>query len=483
MSLFYDNKNNRVYIKKDNLQAKTILGNTTVHNQNHNYKNAQYFSNKMNPIKLPSHNVQQHYQNNIKNNMMNGNQDNFKNNINNVGIDDINDLDDNKTNQGINLINNLIQKQEHDSNIIHDINNKNSNDLVEVNIQDIFNQYHKNNNNQEEKVNNISDNEINNMIEGPRGLPGLRGPVGPQGPPGNSNLDDELVEKIKKFFINKNINDIEQENQIKEINNTSNNKTTLLYGIKKTNISESNNKKISSSNFLKILKNNEVGNNIIFDSFYLSPNILEINEYSSFNYVHNKQVERFFNIYDDRDIQYFPIDYVPSGFPINLKNKLSRYNNLVITNFTWNIIQNINDSKYDETELLGICPNINELMHTNIDLTINFELHSQIPVQLINNRENIIPYRNKHVKVSNPSKTCLFKIKKIKVNKLNGFKDTTINIPIHNCPNMNNSLLCVRISLDDDAVHQLKGYDSNEKLTYGYLPFNQIIFSMDYYLQ
>ena len=39
----------------------------------------------------------------------------------------------------------------------------------------------------------------------------------------------------------------------------------------------------------------------------------------SFNYIHNKQIEKFFNIYDDRDIQYFPIDYVQSGFPINLK--------------------------------------------------------------------------------------------------------------------------------------------------------------------
>ena len=316
------------------------------------------------------------------------------------------------------------------------------------------------------------------MIEGPRGLPGLRGP---QGPPGKSDFDEDTIKKIKDFFSN----DVTKyKNNSSEINNVSPaNKNRLLYGIKKTNITESNDKKIASSSFLKILKNNEIGTNVLYDSFYLSPNILEINEYSNFNYIHNKKVEKFTNIFDNYDYQYFPIDYVPSGFPINFRNNLSKFNNLMITNFTWNIIQNINDIKYEETDILGICPNINEFFHKNINLSVNFELHSQIPLHLINNRENIIPYRNKYVKISNPSKTCLFKVKNIKINKLNGFKDEIIKIPLNNYQNLYSAILCVRISIDDDEVHQLKGYDINQKLTYGYIPFNQIIFGLDYYLQ
>ena len=89
---------------------------------------------------------------------------------------------------------------------------------------------------------------------------------------------------------------------------------------------------------------------------------------------------------------------------------------------SWNIIQNINDTKYEEANILGITPNINEMSYKNINLSVNFELHSQIPLHLLSNRENIIPYRNVNIKVGNPSKTCLFKIQNIKINKLNGFR-------------------------------------------------------------
>lgn len=398
MSLYYDNKKNRIYVRRNNV-------NNIQQQRINNGERQRYF-----------------------------NETNSRINLNN--------LDESKIDEGVNLIDNLVT------------NNNQQNDLVEININDFLDKFNKNN---------------NNVIEGPRGLPGLRGPEGPQGPPGVSNLDEDTVDELK--------------NMLKYYKNLRITNKTLLYGIKKTNITESNNNKFSSSTFFKMMKNNDIGNKVIFDTFYLSPNILEINEHSTFNFIHEKKVEKFINIFNKTDYQYFPIDYIPSGFPINIKNNNSRYNNLIINNLSWNIIQNINDSKYEETSILGIVPNIEEYLYKNINITLNFELHSQIPLQLLENKENIIPYRNNNVNVLNPSKTCLFEIKSVNINKLNGYLNENIVIPINNFYNLYNSLLCIRISLDDDEIYYLKGYNNNKKLTYGYIPFSQIILNFDYHLQ
>jgi len=433
MSLFYDNKQNRVYVRR----------------------------NQQNQPNQQSRNINRPNQRPMMN--QRNNQNNIFNNRNNMNIDD------SKVDEGVNIIDNLLNNGQNNS------NNYNS-DLVEMDVNEFMNQFNNQkqpqNNNQ---VNSQANNQQNNLnlLEGPRGMPGLRGPPGPPGPPGSSNLDESMIEELK--------------NMLKEYSDNSKrdkyNVKTLLYGIKKTNITELNDKKLSSSNNLKIMKNNEIGSKIIFDSFYLSPNILEINEYSSYNFIHEKKVEKFINIYDESDYQYFPIDYTPSGFPINIKNNKSKYNNLIITNVSWNIIQNINDTKYEEANILGITPNINEMAYKNINLSINFELHSQIPLHLLSNRENIIPYRNVNIKVANPSKTCLFKVQNIKINKLNGFRENNIVIPLNNFYNLFNSLLCVRVSLDEDDIYYLKGFDANEKLNYGHVPFSQFILNFDYYLQ
>lgn len=431
MSLFYDNKQNRVYVRR----------------------------NQQNQPNQQSRNINRPNQRPMMVNQRN-NQNNIFNNRNNMNIDD------SKVDEGVNIIDNLINNGQ---------NNSNS-DLVEMDMNEFMNQYNNQkqsqNNNQANSQANNQQNNLN-LLEGPRGMPGLRGPPGPPGPPGSSNLDESMIDDLK--------------NMLKEYSDNSKrdkyNVKTVLYGIKKTNITELNDKKLSSSNNLKIMKNNEIGSKVIFDSFYLSPNILEINEYSSYNFIHEKKVEKFINIYDENDYQYFPIDYTPSGFPINIKNSKSKYNNLIITNVSWNIIQNINDTKYEEANILGITPNINEMAYKNINLSVNFELHSQIPLHLLSNRENIIPYRNVNIKVANPSKTCLFKVQNIKINKLNGFRENNIVIPLNNFYNLFNSLLCVRVSLDEDDIYYLKGFDANEKLNYGHVPFSQFILNFDYYLQ
>ena len=436
MSLFYDNKQNRVYVRRNNQNQPNQQS------RNINRPNQRPMMNQRN------------------------NQTNIFNNRNNMNIDD------SKVEEGVNVIDNLINNGQNNS------NNSNTN-LVEMNVNELMNQFNnqrqnqqnnnQQNNNQQNNQQNNNQNSLN-LMEGPRGMPGLRGPPGPPGP---SNLDESMIDELK--------------NMLKEYSDNSKkdkyNMKSVLYGIKKTNITELNDKKLSSSNNLKIMKNNEIGSKIIYDSFYLSPNILEINEYSYYNFIHEKKVEKFINIYDESDYQYFPIDYTPSGFPINIKNSKSKYNNLIITNMSWNIIQNINDKKYEEANILGITPNINEMSYKNINLSVNFELHSQIPLHLLSNRENIIPYRNENIKVGNPSKTCLFKVQNIKINKLNGFRENNIVIPLNNFYNLYNSLLCVRVSIDEDDIYYLKGFDANEKLNYGHVPFSQFILNFDYYLQ
>lgn len=431
-SLFYDNKQNKVYLRR-------------------NTQSAQNPQNRM-----PNRQNQRHRINPKNNNLFN-----HSNNMNNLNIEE------SKVEEGVNIIDNLINNRSNSS------NDNNDNNLVEMDVNEFINQFSNqrqtpnNNQNNNQQQNNL------NLLEGPRGMPGLRGPPGPQGPPGLTNLDENMIEDLKNMLKEYSDNSKKDKYNIKSV----------LYGIKKTNITELNDKKLSSSNNLKIMKNNEIGSKIIYDSFYLSPNILEINEYSSYNFIHQKKVEKFTNIYDEEDYQYFPIDYTPAGFPVNIKNNKSKYNNLIITNISWNMIQNINDTKYEEANILGITPNINEMAYKNINLSIHFELHSQIPLHLLNNRENIIPYRNVNIKVANPSKTCLFKVQDFKINKLNGFRENNIVIPLNNFYNLYNSLLCVRISLDEDDIYYLKGFDNNEKLTYGYVPFSQFILNFDYYLQ
>lgn len=403
MSLYYDNKQNRIYVRRN-----------TINNRDQHIIN-------------------------------NGDRERFFN----------------TTNSRINLNNNnssFDQQMNEINNIVNEENSNTNDNLVEMSISDFLDKFNSNQ---------------NNVIEGPRGLPGLKGPQGEkgnQGPPGDSYLDENTAEELKlllKDYRNKPVENIK----------------SLLYGIKKTNITETVNNKYSSSSYFKMMKNNDIGNNVVYDTFYLSPNVLEINEHSSNNFIHSKKVEKFVNVFKKSDYQYFPVDYIPTGFPINIKNNHSRYNNIVIKNLSWNIIQNINESKYESTNILGIVPNIDDFLYKNINLTLNFELHSQIPLQLLSSNENIIPYRNNNVKVLNPSKTCLFEIKNFIIDNLNGFSDEVIKIPIKNYYNLFNTLLCIRISIDEDEVYNLKGYNNNQKLTYGYIPLSQIILNFDYYLQ
>jgi hypothetical protein len=260
-------------------------------------------------------------------------------------------------------------------------------------------------------------------------------------------------------------------------------KKDLTYGIKKTILSDFNYLYNSSnSNDFKIgINKNTSQINTIFDTFYILPNISEINTKNETNIVNEKKVELFKNIYDPSDKQYFPLDYIACGNTIPLKTPNNIYfKKLIIKNIFWNVFQSIDMKEYKTSELLCLVPDKNEYIYKKIELQINIELHSQIPQNFINS--NILPYKNDKVKNVNSATTCLYKIVTFNVDTLNGSKFENIIIDLVPDIILECALLCIKISIPDKCIEILKGIDKYNKIFYGFVPFSQIVLNFDYEL-
>ena len=313
-----------------------------------------------------------------------------------------------------------------------ELNKKNSNEIRKINIQEDF----KNNFNNNLNNNNLNNNNLNNNIKN------------------NSNNPSIILSKKEIFF-----------------------------GIKKTILSDFNHLNNSSnSNDFKIGINKNINRNSnIFDTFYLFPNISEINTKIETNIVNEKKVDIFTNINNNNDKQYFPIDFIPCGINIPLKSQTTIYKKLVIKNIFWNIFQSININKYVSDELLSIVPERNDFSYKSIKLQINFELHSQINnniIQILGNR--ILPYRNFDMKNTTPANSCLYSSSVIEINSLNGAIFDNLEIDLCTDLDIQCALLCVKISVPDDCILTLKGSDKIDRPYYGYIPFSQFILNFDY---
>jgi len=323
-----------------------------------------------------------------------------------------------------------------------------------------------------------------------------------------NNINIDIREQIKKELSKKNSNEIKKINIQEDLkNNFSNNlnnnnlnnnnlnnlnysriilsKKEVFFGIKKTILSDFNHLNNSSnSNDFKIGINKNINRNSnIFDTFYLFPNISEINTKNETNIVNEKKVDIFTNINNSSDKQYFPIDFVACGINIPLKSPTTVYKKLVIKNIFWNIFQSININKYISDELLSIVPERNDFSYKSIKLQINFELHSQINnniIQLLGNR--ILPYRNFDMKNTTPANSCLYSSSVIEINSLNGGIFNNLEIDLCTDLDIQCALLCVKISVPDDCVQTLKGSDKTDRPYYGYIPFSQFILNFEYNL-
>ena len=262
-------------------------------------------------------------------------------------------------------------------------------------------------------------------------------------------------------------------------------KKDLVYGIKKTILSDFNYLSISSNNSdfkIGINKNNNHKNDkYIFDCFYLFPNISEINTKNETNIVNEKHVSLFKNINNANDEQFFPIDFIPCGVTIPLKTKNSLIRKIKITNIYWNIFQSIKDSKYNNNELLGIIPNKNDFIYENISLKINFELHSQVSKKLISmHNQHIVPYRDENIKNAHAPNSCLYNVISFNVNKLNGANFDDLEINLIEELDIQCALLCIKISVPEESINVLKGNDKNNSIFCGHIPFSQFILNFDY---
>ena len=285
-----------------------------------------------------------------------------------------------------------------------------------------------------------------------------------------NNLENNKVEikKNEPLISTNTITSIKS----KEIENK-----TLVYGIKKTILSDFNPLYVSSnSNDFKIGINKNVNHNrTLYDCFYLFPNICEINSKNETNIINEKRIEYFENKIELYDIQYFPIDFVPCGINIPMKSSNTIYDKLIIKNIYWNIFQTINSEYYKECELLCTVPEKNDYIYKKILLYLHFELHSQI-----GNHSKILPYNNHKFKSPTPANTCLYKSIPIEISTLNGSNFNPIEINLYKEINISSALLCLKVSVPDCCSEILKGYDKNSKLFHGFIPFSQFIVSLDY---
>ena len=306
-----------------------------------------------------------------------------------------------------------------------------------------------------------------------------------------NNDDNKTYEIIENNDVDDSVNEenniiIKNDNVLKKVEN--NNyilKKDLIYGIKKTILSDFNylGNSSNSNDFIISLNKNLNKQNSIFDSFYLFPNISEINTKTETNIINEKKVDIFKNINNSYDIQYFPIDFVACGITIPLKSKNNSYSKLIIKNIFWNIFQSIDLNNYSNNELLCIIPNKYEFNYKMIELQINFELHSQVSKNVIESYNNkILPYKNLNIKSVTPANSCLFEVISIKINTLNGvyFDDIIINL----MPELDIqcALLCIRISVPSESSDILKGIDKNNVIFYGNIPFSQFVLNFDYEL-
>jgi hypothetical protein len=256
-------------------------------------------------------------------------------------------------------------------------------------------------------------------------------------------------------------------------------KKNVIYGIKKTILSDFNYLNYSSNNndfSIGINKNNK--NKNIFDCFYLFPNISEINTKNETNIINEKKVEIFKNRYSTTT-QYFPIDFIPCGITIPLKSKTTVFTKLIIKNIFWNIFQSINIKNYNNNELLSIVPDKTDFIYKNVELEINFELHSQVSQNIID-KNNILPYKNLNIRNATPANSCLFDILNIKINTLNGSYFDNLEINLLPDLDIHCALLCIKISVSESTVEKLKGSDKNNNIFYGNIPFSQFILNFDY---
>ena len=519
-SIYYDNTTGRVVINKNKIN--TFRNNNSPprrYNSPLNRENIEQFARKILPLKKEDEDFQNNINELYKFTDINCPEKvNIEKNINNIS--NISKKEDEKIHNNIhkNYFEKNINEKYVENNPKFEIRNE-QNNLYNQNInnnninkfqKDITEKYFQNKSNIEEIINeqnNLYNTNINSNI-----IDKYQTDITEEYFQNKSNIENNIQ---KQSLMNKNLyqdsNNIEyNQKNIYNLENThfiknqddnnivknqddnnivknqdDNNiiKKDLIYGVKKTILSDFNYlyHSSNSNDFIIGLNKNLNKNNSIFDCFYLFPNISEINTKSETNIINEKKIDMFKNINNLNDIQYFPIDFVACGINIPLKSKNKSYTKLIIKNIFWNIFQSINIKNYTNNEILSIIPSKNDFLYKGVILQINFELHSQVSNNIIDQYEyQILPYKNLNIKSLTPANSCLYEIENIKIDTLNGSYFDNIEINLIPELNIQCALLCIKISVPDESLQILKGFDKNNTLFYGNIPFSQFILNFEY---
>ena len=349
------------------------------------------------------------------------------------------------------------------------------------------------------KDNELTEIDANTFFEnfkfkrGAKGEPGEPGARGFPGPPGecrckcaskNNNIYEQkqqilnYPQPVQPIQRQESPQIIQNKQQPQQIIQQIKLVQSYIFGIKVNSVSEKNFKNIDINNNdikLNVRKNNE--KTLLLDCFYLSPNILEINNLYNTRLV-DKKIDIFYNNYDRTDYQYFPIDQIAAGTLISVKNGL---NKIRLSNIRWNIFQNIDNKIYKENEILSIVPNINELRYKPTTLNIFFEIHSQMNANYIKKNDNnsLYPYARDGVKEIYCNNTCITRSKVFVINELNGNDEDGLEILFQNDTNFRNVLLCPKIGLSNQNIRDLAGMDVKMQNSYGHIPINQFVLCLN----
>ena len=418
-NIYYDSNVNRVILKKPNDNNINYINDN---NMNQNINNNQNMNQNINNNHNMNHNMNQNINNNHN---MNQNKESFEKKISHFKIN----LEDPKIDNKIND---------------RDLYNSLSNYKNEYIINNIL----KNMSNSKDNTKNIRNYNLEKKE--------------------NTDQIDQIIQK--DHFHQKNQLNQTYINNLNKLNHHS--LKELFYGIKKTILSDLNylNHSCNSSDF-KIKLNNQN----IYDTFYLFPNISEINTKNETNFINEKKIIKLINKNDMHDIQYFPLEYIPIG--INILLNKNKYTKLLIKDIYWNIFQTIDKKYYKNNEILSISAAKNEFIYIPTKLKINFELHSQLPPII-----NEIPYYDPNIKNYHSGNTCLYKVSYIEMNELNGKSNHNIEINLNSKIDITCALLCIKISVPDECIQIMLGKDKNDNDFYGYIPFSQLVVNFNYEL-
>jgi hypothetical protein len=284
----------------------------------------------------------------------------------------------------------------------------------------------------------------------------------------SNNLENNNVQQNDNLLNNK-INN----NKIN--NNKINNNKILKYGIKISNNEERNFKNLNSNNDIKLTFRNK--RSLLYDTLYLYDEMYNnlITNYS----IEDMNIDIFKNKNDNNDIQYFPTN-INNIYGNVIKLKGIGLNIIKIKNIVCNIKQSINNN--NRNNIVGIMYNTNQIIEKNLSLFIFFELHSKINNEGYKDNDHMFPYYNNKYKQASPNNTCLNTVKKIKINKINNNfdEDDEVELLFLNDINLNDVLLYVRIGLTKKNEEELFGTDINNNQVYGYIPLNEFNISFEY---